>query len=113
MVAYNWSKRTLVSLVRSLAFVLAPHYIRLNGVHPTNCNTDMLQHEDMWRSFRPDLENPTREDAIAGFPRLQAIPVPWVEPSDVSQAMLFLSSDESRYVTGQFIAVDAGGQLKI
>ncbi|MFK0288690.1 mycofactocin-coupled SDR family oxidoreductase [Streptomyces sp. NPDC090499] len=110
--AYSWAKRSLVSLVKDLALVLAPHSIRLNGVHPTNCNTDMLQHEAMYKSFRPELEHPTREDATKAFPVLQAIPVPWVEPSDISQVVVFLGSDESRYVTGQFINCDAGGHLK-
>jgi len=111
--AYTWAKRTLVSLVHDLALVLAPSSIRLNGVHPTNCNTDMLQHEEMYQSFRPDLEHPTKDDAIQAFPVLQAMPVPWVEPADISQIIVFLASDESRYVTGQFIACDAGGHLKI
>jgi SDR family mycofactocin-dependent oxidoreductase len=111
--AYTWAKRSMISLVHDLALVLAPSSIRLNGVHPTNCNTDMLQHEEMYQSFRPDLEHPTREDAIQAFPVLNAIPVPWVEPADISQVVLFLASDESRYVTGQFIACDAGGHLKI
>ncbi|MEX5637578.1 mycofactocin-coupled SDR family oxidoreductase [Parafrankia sp. FMc2] len=111
--AYMWAKRSLVSLVHDLALVLAPHLIRLNGVHPTNCDTDMLQHEEMYQSFRPDLEHPTREDATQAFPVLQSMPVPWVEPADVSQVIVFLASDESRYVTGQFINCDAGGHLKI
>jgi NAD(P)-dependent dehydrogenase (short-subunit alcohol dehydrogenase family) len=103
----------LVDGVHDLALVLAPHSIRLNGVHPTNCNTDMLQHEEMYQMFRPDLEHPTKDDAIAAFPVLNAMPVPWVEPADISQIVVFLASDESRYVTGQFIACDAGGHLKI
>lgn len=111
--AYTWAKRSLVSLVHDLALVLAPNSIRLNGVHPTNCNTDMLQHEEMYQAFRPDLEHPTKEDAITAFPALNAMPVPWVEPTDISQVVLFLASDESRYVTGQFFACDAGGHLKI
>ncbi len=111
--AYTWAKRSLVSLVHDLALVLAPSSIRLNGVHPTNCNTDMLQHEEMYQAFRPDLEHPTKEDAVPAFPALNAMPVPWVEPADISQVVLFLASDESRYVTGQFIACDAGGHLKI
>jgi SDR family mycofactocin-dependent oxidoreductase len=111
--AYTWAKRSLVSLVHDLALVLAPSSIRLNGVHPTNCNTDMLQHEEMYQAFRPDLEHPAKEDAITAFPALNAMPVPWVEPADISQVVLFLASDESRYVTGQFLACDAGGHLKI
>ena len=73
----------------------------------------MLHHEAMYQTFRPDLEHPTREDAAEAFPVMQAIPVPWVEPSDVSQVIVFLASDESRYITGQFINCDAGGHLKI
>jgi NAD(P)-dependent dehydrogenase (short-subunit alcohol dehydrogenase family) len=111
--AYTWAKRSLVSLVHDLALVLAPSSIRLNGVHPTNCNTDMLQHEEMYQAFRPDLEHPAKEDTIMAFPALNAMPVPWVEPADISQVVLFLASDESRYVTGQFLACDAGGHLKI
>lgn len=111
--AYSWAKRALVSLVHDLALTLGPHMIRVNGVHPTNCNTDMLQHEDMYKAFRPDLEHPTKEDAALAFPALNVMPTPWVEPADISQTVVFLASDESRWVTGQFIAVDAGGQLKI
>ena len=110
--AYMWAKRALVPLVQSLAMVLGPRNVRINGVHPTNCNTQMLQHDDMYRSFRPDLDNPTREDALAAFQSLQVLPVPWVEPYDVSNAVLFLASDESRYVTGTFINCDGGGHLK-
>jgi SDR family mycofactocin-dependent oxidoreductase len=111
--AYTWSKRTLVSLVHDLALTLAAHRIRVNGVHPTNCNTDMLQHEAMYKAFRPDLEHPTKEDAIPAFPAMNAIPVPWVEPADISNAVVYLASDEARWVTGLFISVDAGGHLKL
>jgi SDR family mycofactocin-dependent oxidoreductase len=111
--AYSWAKRALVSLVHDLALTLGPHMIRVNGVHPTNCNTDMLQHEDMYRAFRPDLEHPTKEDAALAFPALNVMPTPWVQPSDISDTVVFLASDESRWITGQFIAVDAGGHLKI
>jgi SDR family mycofactocin-dependent oxidoreductase len=112
-IAYAFAKQTLVGLVRSLGKVLAPRMIRLNGVHPTNCNTDMLQHAEMYEAFRPDLANPTRDDAAPAFATLQSMPVPWVEPSDISNTVLFLASEEARYITGQFIGVDAGALLKI
>jgi SDR family mycofactocin-dependent oxidoreductase len=110
---YSWAKRTLVPLVHDLALTLAPHMIRVNGVHPTNVNTTMLQHEDMYRTFRPDLENPTKEDATVTFGMLNAMPTPWVEPQDISNTVVYLASDDSKWVTGQFIAVDAGGSLKV
>jgi SDR family mycofactocin-dependent oxidoreductase len=111
-IAYMVAKRMLSSYVHDLARELAPRSIRANVVHPTNVNTDMLQSDPMYRSFRPDLENPTREDATPAFHVQQAMPVPWVEPVDISNAVLFLASDEARYVTGMQMRVDAGGYLK-
>lgn len=110
--AYMLAKRMLAQYVHSLALNLAPRSIRANVVHPTNCNTPMLQSEPMYRSFRPDLENPTREDAEPAFHVQQAMPVPYVEPEEISNAVLFLASDESRFVTGVQLRVDAGGYLK-
>jgi SDR family mycofactocin-dependent oxidoreductase len=111
-IAYMVAKRMLSSYMHDLARELAPRQIRANVVHPTNVNTDMLHSEPMYRSFRPDLDHPTREDATPAFHVQQAMPIPWVEPLDISNAVLFLASDEARYVTGMQLRVDAGGYLK-
>lgn len=111
-IAYMVAKRMLSQYMHELARNLAPRRIRANVVHPTNVNTDMLHSEPMYRAFRPDLENPTREDATAAFPVQQAMPIPWVEPVDIANAVLFLASDEARYITGMQLRVDAGGYLK-
>jgi SDR family mycofactocin-dependent oxidoreductase len=110
--AYVHSKRALSTYVHDLATELAPRGIRANVVHPTNCNTDMLQSEPMYKSFRPDLEHPTQADAEPVFYVQQAMKVPWIEPIDISNAVLWLASDEARYVTGMQVRVDAGGYLK-
>lgn len=109
---YGWSKRTLVQYVEQMALILAPRFIRVNAVHPTNVNTDLIQNDATYRVFRPDLENPTREDAELVFPMMQAMPIPYLDPEDVANLVLFLASDESRYVTGQQIKIDAGTLLK-
>lgn len=111
-VGYMVAKRMLSEYVHELARNLAPRRIRANVVHPTNVNTDMLHSEVMYRSFRPDLEAPTRADAELAFPAQQAMPIPYVEPEDISNAVLFLASDEARYITGMQLRVDAGGYLK-
>lgn len=111
-VAYVFSKRALSHYVHELATHLAPRGIRANVVHPTNCNTDMLHNESMYKSFRPDLENPGREDAVLSFPVQQAMQIPWVEPEDISETVLFLASEQARYVTGMQMRVDGGGYLK-
>ncbi|WNG91400.1 mycofactocin-coupled SDR family oxidoreductase [Mycobacterium sp. ITM-2016-00318] len=110
--AYLHSKRLLSQYVHSLAAELAPRGIRANVVHPTNTNTPMLQSAPMYKSFRPDLENPTKDDAEPVFYVQQAMKVPWVEPEDISNMVLFLASDEARYITGTQQRVDAGGYLK-
>jgi NAD(P)-dependent dehydrogenase (short-subunit alcohol dehydrogenase family) len=65
----------------------------------------------MYRLFRPDLEHPVTDDVLEAFSTIQAMPVPYVEPADVSAAVVFLASDESRYVTGLQMTVDAGAAL--
>jgi SDR family mycofactocin-dependent oxidoreductase len=111
-VGYMVAKRLLSQYVHDLARELAPRKIRANVIHPTNVGTDMLFSEPMYRSFRPDLENPTRQDAELAFGVQQAMPVPYIEAVDISNAVLFLASDEARYITGMQLRVDAGGYLK-
>lgn len=105
---YSFAKRSVAGFVNDLAIVLAPRRIRVNAVHPTNTNTDMLNSDPMYREFRPDLENPTREDALPAFHVMTAMGLPYVEPRDIADTVLFLVSDESRYVTGAQLRVDAG-----
>jgi len=111
-VGYALAKRTVAMLVHDMALAVAPFGIRVNAVHPTNCNTDMLQSQPMYNIFRPDLENPTKEDCMEAFPASTAMGNPWVEPVDISNAVLYLASDEARYVTGLQLRVDAGGFMK-
>jgi NAD(P)-dependent dehydrogenase (short-subunit alcohol dehydrogenase family) len=110
---YAFAKIAAAHYVNDFALALAKFSIRMNAVHPTNVNTDMLHSAPMYRAFRPDLKNPTREDAEPVFPLVQAMPIPYVEPEDISEAVLFLASDAARYITGQQLRVDAGGFLKV
>ena len=110
---YSYAKQGVLTYTRALALQLAPLGIRVNAIHPSSVDTDLIRHEDIFRLFRPDLEHPTRDDAMPAFYGMQAMPVPWVEPIDVSNMVLFLASDESRYVTGLQLRVDAGAMLKI
>jgi SDR family mycofactocin-dependent oxidoreductase len=111
---YAWAKATLVSYVEQMALQLAPKMIRVNAIHPTNCNTDLLHNEGLYKVFRPDMRNqtPTRDDAEPAFTGFQAMPIPYVEPEDIANLAVFLACDESRYITGQQIRVDAGALLK-
>lgn len=109
---YGWAKRILISYTEQMALHLATRFIRVNAVHPTNCDTHLLHNDGLYSVFRPDVEHPTREDVLPAFTHFQAMPIPYVDPVDISNVVLFLASDESRYVTGQQIRVDAGSLLK-
>lgn len=109
---YSFAKKVLAHYVNDLAVQLAGSMIRVNAVHPTNCNTQMLHSAAIYGQFLPGVEHPTREQAEAAFVSLQAMPIPYVEPSDISHAVLYLGSDESRFVTGMQLRVDGGAHIK-
>jgi (+)-trans-carveol dehydrogenase len=109
---YVSAKHGIVGLMRTLALELAPHSIRVNSVHPTSVDTAMVRNSETLRLFRPDLENPTVDDAAAQFEAMNVLPLRWVEPVDVSNAVLFLASDEARYITGVPLPVDAGYAIR-
>ncbi|MFE2477542.1 mycofactocin-coupled SDR family oxidoreductase [Streptomyces sp. NPDC001194] len=111
-IAYPFAKQVLSQYVNWFAPILAPTNRRINLIHPTNVNTPMLHNERIYKTFRPDLENPTREDAEQVFPGFLGLPAPYVEPIDVSHAVTYLASDESRFVTGSQLKVDGGTAVK-
>lgn len=109
---YSAAKAALLSLTRTLAVELAPQWIRVNAICPGAVNTDMIANEAIYRMFRPDLDAPTREDTIDVWKSKHLLPVPWLEPSDISNAVAWLASDEARLVTGVTLPVDAGNTIK-
>jgi SDR family mycofactocin-dependent oxidoreductase len=111
-VHYTAAKHGVVGIMRTVANEFAAHSIRCNTVHPTGVDTVMIQNEKTWGLFDPDNPHPTRETAAPIFESTNALPVPWVEPVDISNAILFLASDEARYITGVTLPVDAGYTVK-
>ena len=98
-------------MMQVLTIELAPHSIRVNTVHPTTVATEMILNEPTYRLFRPDLKNPTLEDFEEAARTLNRLPISMVQPEDISNAVLYLVSDDGRYVTGTTHIVDAGGRL--
>lgn len=109
---YVAAKHGLVGLMRTMANELAERRIRVNTVHPTNVDTHMIKNPGTYGMFAPGDPEPTLEKALDGFRSLNAIPVPWVDPIDISNAVLFLASDEARYITGVALPVDAGAAVR-
>ncbi|BCO34421.1 SDR family mycofactocin-dependent oxidoreductase [Mycobacterium heckeshornense] len=109
---YVAAKHGVVGLMRTFAVELGQHMIRVNSVHPTNVNTPLFMNEGTMKLFRPDLENPGPDDLKVVAQMMHTLPIGWVEPEDISNAVLFLASDEARYITGVTLPVDAGSCLK-
>ncbi len=97
---YAASKWGLTGLTKSWAIELAPHGIRVNSLHPTGVNTPM-------NDGLAELEGLTPRE-IAERSAGNLLPVPWIEPEDVAQAVVYLASDRARYVTGAPLILDAG-----
>lgn len=110
---YVAAKHAVVGLGRTLCNELGRHNIRVNNIQPTAVNTNMIHHQGVYNLFFPGEENPTKEQFASGIGALNVLPVPWVEPLDISNAVLWLASDEARYVTGISLPVDAGFLQKI
>ena len=111
---YVSAKHGVVGLMRALANELAADMIRVNTVHPGTVDTDMTQNQGTYRLFLPDHEGDiTREEVAPLFQAaLQILPIPWMESIDISNAVLFLASDEARFITGATLPVDAGAFVK-
>jgi len=110
---YAAAKHGLVGLMQSLANELAPDMVRVNSVHPGAVDNDMLHNQALYHQLLPDHPGDiTREEIEPVFRRLNALPIPWVESVDISNAVWFLGSDDARYITGASLPVDAGQFVK-
>lgn len=101
MVPYVASKFGVTGMTKAFAHELAPYSVRVNSLHPTVVDTTMGEMGDL---LPPLLEkNPKMEGLITN-----SLPIDATQPQDQSNAVLFLASEESRYVTAHALAVDAG-----
>ena len=105
---YTAAKHGLVGLMRTLAAELGQYGIRVTAIAPTQVATDMIMNTPTYRLLCPEIEEPTKEDFAAASGAMHMLPTAWAEPIDISNALLFLCSDEARYITATTLAVDAG-----
>ncbi len=106
---YVSSKWGVLGLVKSLALELAEHGITVNAVCPATVDTPMVHNDAFYGLFAPDVPGPTREQVEPRYALMNPMRVPWVQPADVANAVLYLVSDEARYVSGSALEVSAGG----
>ncbi|MFS0896675.1 SDR family oxidoreductase [Mycolicibacterium litorale] len=105
---YAAAKHGFNGLMRTLAGELAPHHIRVNSVNPTNVDTLMIDNDAYNTLFSGGKPNATQRDSIPALQAMNALPIPFVEPVDISNAVLYLASNAARYVTGTTMVVGAG-----
>jgi NAD(P)-dependent dehydrogenase (short-subunit alcohol dehydrogenase family) len=101
---YTAAKHGVIGVMRTFAVELGQHMIRVNAVLPTHVNTPLLMNEATYHAFRPELENPGPDDLAPVCQSFHLLPIPWVEAEDISNAVLFLASEEARYITGVALA---------
>lgn len=108
LAGYVASKHAVLGLVRTLAKELGRHQIRVNAVMPGNCNTPMFDNEGIRRLYVPGVEEPSDEVFLQRSAAMTPLRNPYVEPADVSEAIVWLVSPTGRFVTGVALPVDGG-----
>jgi (+)-trans-carveol dehydrogenase len=110
---YTAAKHGVIGLMKVLTQECGPHGIRVNAVCPTTVRTPLVINDATFELFAPDTENPGEDDVREAFEGLNILPgVAWIEPSDVSDAVVFLCSDAAKYITGAALPIDAGNTVK-
>jgi SDR family mycofactocin-dependent oxidoreductase len=105
---YAAAKHGLVGFTKVLALELGRDHIRANTIHPTTVDTPMVQNQATLDLFLPGQADQSQEAFVRIARRLNPIPIPWIQPSTVSDLVAFLASDEAEFITGAAIPVDAG-----
>jgi NAD(P)-dependent dehydrogenase (short-subunit alcohol dehydrogenase family) len=98
--------------MRTLAVELARDGIRVNSIHPAQVDTPMIMNDATYKLFLPGASDPSREQFAVASQAMNALPIPWLDPLDISNALLFLVSDDARYITGVALPIDAGVMIR-
>jgi (+)-trans-carveol dehydrogenase len=109
---YVAAKHGVIGLMKTLALELAPDMIRVNTVNPTSVDTPMIHNTATYTLFSDGNADATLDELKPTWEAMNALPIPWVETVDISNAIVFLASDEGRYITGVALPIDAGAVIK-
>ena len=108
LAVYTAAKWGLIGFAKSLALEVARQNITVNAICPCMVNTPIIHNKTMYRMFRPDLDEPTLDDVVEGFSTMQEQGIPWVEPEDITDTVMFLVSDRAKRITGETVSVASG-----
>ena len=104
-VAAKWG---VIGMIKSLAMEVADKGITANAIAPAAVDTPMLHNPAMYALFCPDLEDPTRDDVTPRYRRMNRMGVAWMDPTEISRAVVFLAADAAGSMTGQVMEVSLG-----
>ncbi len=105
---YSAAKHGVLGITKSLAREVGEYNIRVNAVCPTTVGTDMILNDQFYRLFRPDLPSPSAADAAPLLEEHHSLPLSFLEPGEVSDAVVFLASDAAKRITGAVLPIDGG-----
>jgi SDR family mycofactocin-dependent oxidoreductase len=110
--AYCAAKWGVIGLTKSVAHEMAHSNVTVNAIAPGNVSTDMIHNDMLYNLMRSDLPHPTREDVAGVMASLHVQPVPWLEPEEITSAVVFLCSEGARHITGAVLDVSAGASAR-
>ena len=111
--AYTASKWGVIGLTKAAAHDLVGYGITVNAVAPGNVETPMTINDFLFATMRPDLEKPARADVESVFAALHLQNVPFLSPSEITRAVLFLAHPDSSHITGTVLPIDAGATARL
>jgi SDR family mycofactocin-dependent oxidoreductase len=109
---YAATKWGVIGFVKSVALEVATRGITANVVCPATVDTPMVHNEALYSLFAPDVAEPTRELVRPRYEAMTPMRVPWLDPQEIANAVAFLVSDRSRFISGETIEVSAGGSAQ-
>jgi len=109
---YAATKWGVIGFVKSVALEVAAHGVTADVVCPATVDTPMVHNDALYGLFAPDIEVRTKDAVRPRYEAMNPMRVPWLDPIEISHAVLFLASDKASFISGETIEVSAGGSAQ-
>lgn len=109
---YAATKWGVIGFVKSVALEVATSGVTANVVCPATVDTPMVHNDALYGLFAPDIESPTRDAVRSRYQVMNPMGVAWLDPAEISNAVLFLASERSGFISGETVEISAGGSAQ-